>query len=85
MLSKAKVISKSTDGDKIDLGSKVKVKYGQKSIKFQIVSEVEADPKNGKISDASPLGKRLIGRRVKDEIVVKTPGGEIKYTIVSIT
>jgi transcription elongation factor GreA len=51
---------------------------------FSIVSFNEADPVNGKISNESPLGMALIGKRVGDDITVITPKGEVKYRITKI-
>ena len=46
---------------------------------------VVANPMEGKISDESPLGKALLGKKVGDEVVVDAPAGELKYKILKIT
>lgn len=51
---------------------------------YHIVGPLEADPTKGKISNESPLGESLIGRRVGDKIVVQAPVGEIEFRIVEI-
>jgi transcription elongation factor GreA len=51
---------------------------------YAIVSPTEADPANGRISDRSPIGSALIGRRQGDEVTVRTPSGEIRYRIVEV-
>jgi transcription elongation factor GreA len=56
---------------------------GQKS-EFKIVSDIEADPQNGKMSDKSPIGQALLGRRVGDTVEVKVPDGSMKYKVVAI-
>ena len=51
---------------------------------YQIVGSVEADPKKGRISNESPIGKALLGHGVGDEVAVSTPGGVLHFQIVSI-
>lgn len=51
---------------------------------FKLVETFEADPKNGLISDQSPVGKALMGHQVGDEVSVATPGGVTNYTILTI-
>jgi transcription elongation factor GreA len=51
---------------------------------FKIVATFEADPKQGLISDESPVGKALMGHKVGDVVEVSTPGGVTIYTIRSI-
>ena len=68
------------------IGVKVKVldeEYGDES-EYRVVGSTEADPRNGLISDESPVGKALIGHKVGDKVSVNTPGGEIFYTIKKI-
>ncbi len=57
---------------------------GEKPETFIIVGAAEADPPRGKISHESPLGAALLGRKVKDKVKVKTPGGELIFTIKQI-
>ncbi|HEY0754636.1 MAG TPA: transcription elongation factor GreA [Ktedonobacteraceae bacterium] len=52
---------------------------------FKIVATFEADPKQGLISDESPVGKALVGHKVGDVVEVSTPGGVTVYTIRSIS
>ena len=51
---------------------------------YHLVGAKEADPRNGRISNESPIGLALLGKRVGDEVVARTPGGEIRFKIVSI-
>jgi transcription elongation factor GreA len=51
---------------------------------YTIVGSVEADPKNGRISNESPMGKSLLGKKVGDKITVKTPNGEIQFKILKV-
>lgn len=52
---------------------------------FKIVATFEADPKQGLISDESPVGKALVGHKVGDVVEVSTPGGVTVYTIRKIS
>ncbi|MBP3039362.1 transcription elongation factor GreA [Bacillaceae bacterium Marseille-Q3522] len=51
---------------------------------YTIVGSAEADPFEGKISNDSPIAKTLLGNKVGDEVVVQTPGGEMKVRIIKI-
>jgi len=69
----------------VQVGCKVKIKVsGRLEKEFHIVSHLESDPSQNKISDQSPLGQALIGKRVDDEIEVDAPVGKINYKIVRI-
>lgn len=86
VLTQAKVVSATTSTTKIGIGSEVDVrKSGQKTVKtYTIVGEYEADPLESKISNASPLGKALMGKKKGDTVVVKAPAGEISYEVIQI-
>lgn len=71
-------------GSKVVLGSTVKLKNGSEK-KFQIVGTVEADPLNGKISDESPIGQAMLGKKVGDTVEIKTPADTTTYTIIEIS
>lgn len=61
------------------------VKKGEKEEKtFALVGSEEADSVSGKISNESPLGQALLGKKKGDKITVHAPKGEIEYTIVSL-
>ena len=51
---------------------------------YELVGTAEADPAAGRISNASPVGRALIGRRVGDTVAVKTPRGDVEYRIVEV-
>jgi transcription elongation factor GreA len=51
---------------------------------YTIVGRTEADPTNGRISNESPLGKALLGRKVGEKVDVTTPGGKLSVKIVNI-
>lgn len=52
---------------------------------YQLVGAAEADPQRGRISNESPLGRALLGRRVGDEVKVHAPGGALSFKVVKIT
>ena len=56
----------------------------KKKIKYTLVSPSEANPNEGKISDASPLGKAFLGKRVGQKAIAETPKGKTTFRIVSI-
>ena len=70
----------------IDFGSTVTIQNMQtKKIKsFMIVSGHESDPALGKIAYSSPMGKALMRKKVGDEVIVKTPSGDMKISIIKI-
>jgi transcription elongation factor GreA len=68
----------------IGLGSKVELKNGAKKINYHIVGPVEANPIEGRISNESPIGVALAGKKEGDKAVVSTPKGEISYTVVKV-
>lgn len=68
----------------VQLGSKVTVKNGNTK-QFQVVGTVEANPLNGKISDESPIGQALLGKKLGDTIEIKTPIDTTSYKIIEIS
>lgn len=69
------------------IGVKVKVldeEYGDEC-EYRVVGSTEADPRNGLISDESPVGKALLGKKLGDEVIVDAPGGEFKLKIIEIS
>jgi transcription elongation factor GreA len=80
----AVVAGNSKSGDGVEVGTKVTVKINSKEIVFDIVGEWEADPMNKKISDSSPLGVALVGKKVGDRAEVEAPAGKVVYEIIAI-
>jgi len=71
--------------DTIQVGSHVTVQEGDFPPEaYYLVGAKEADPRNGKISNESPIGSVLMGGHVGDEVTATTPGGEIKLKILKI-
>ena len=85
-LSRAMVIDPTTlSGDKVVFGATVTlVDEDEKKVRYQLVGQVEADAKDGRISYNSPLGRALIGRQVGDEVEVSTPSGDRYYQVKKI-
>ena len=77
-------IIKASRKSTIGLGSKVELKNGSKTIAYHVVGPVEANPIEGKISNESPIGLALVGKKEGDKAVVATPKGEISYTVVKV-
>jgi transcription elongation factor GreA len=67
----------------IDVGAKVKIEVDGQKDEFVIVGTLEANPALGMISNESPVGKALMGRRVGDEILISSPV-KTKYTVKNI-
>ena len=88
ILLHAKIVSESeTDSDKISIGCKVTVtnlSTGKKLPVYKIVGSQEADVMNFAVSEDSPFGKALMGRKAGEEITVEAPRGVIHYRIDSI-
>jgi transcription elongation factor GreA len=85
-LSRAIVIDPTTlSGDKVVFGATVTLAdEDKKKVKYQLVGQVEADARDGRISYNSPLGRALIGRQVGEEVEVSTPSGDRYYSIKKV-
>ncbi len=85
-LSRSLVIDPTTlSGDKVVFGATVTlIDEDEKKVRYQLVGQVEADAKDGKISYNSPLGRALIGRQKGEEVEVTTPSGDRYYEIAKV-
>ena len=83
ILQQAEII-KSTKSSVVGLGTTVELKSDTKNVTYKLVGPVEANPLEGKISNESPIGIELMGKKVGDEVKISTPKGEISYTISSL-
>ena len=71
--------------DAVDVGAKVTVKNPQgKPTTYTITGSAEADPAQGRISNVSPIGKSLLGKKVGEVTEVSAPSGKIKLEIIAI-
>jgi transcription elongation factor GreA len=87
MLSSAKLIEEpKTRADYVRMGSHIKVvdPEGEEET-YYLVGSHEADPRKGLISNESPIGRSLIGKRVGDEVTVVAPAGSFNLKILDIT
>ncbi len=84
VLRNYQIIRKPKADGQVRLGSKVVLKDGGKPLHYQIVGTMEADPSNGKVSDESPIGKALMGKKVGDKVEIRTPAGPDTYKVIEI-
>lgn len=73
--------------DVIQIGSRVKIKDLEfdEELVYNIVGQTEADPLQEKISNLSPLGKELMGKRKGDLVTVASPAGQVKYQVLEVS
>ncbi len=83
LVNRATVIAAGSS-DAVTVGANVKVRYDGKEKTFTIVGSAEADPVKGYISNESPLGRALLGKKVGEHAEVNVPAGKIRYVIASI-
>ncbi len=87
ILLNAEIIdTKKLNLDAVSVGTIVKV-YDEdfdEEVEYKITGSSESDPKNGVISNVSPVGKALIGHKKGETVVVKTPSGQAQYRIIDI-
>jgi transcription elongation factor GreA len=87
LLATAHVIEENgkKKGDIISIGSKVTIKEGNfEAETFTIVGVAEANPREGKISNESPIGKAILNHKVGDIVRVETPGGTYNVKIIKL-
>ncbi len=85
ILKNAETISEPKKKDLVVLGNTVVLKSKDGERTFTIVGSVEADPLEGKISDESPIGQALLGKKLGQEVEIVTPAATISYTISAIS
>jgi len=86
-LLSARVITKrEISKDSVSIGSKVRLKDMQanKTFEYQIVGSAEANPAEHKLSNESPVGKAIIGRKKGEVVEVTAPRGALKFKILEI-
>lgn len=85
LLKRAVVIKKRLNSTTVAIGSSVELKSGLKKMNFTIVGSEESDPAKGFISNESPLGQALLGKKAGDKVVViNLLGKKIDYKIIKI-
>ena len=87
-LRQAKIVDvKDVKCDKVGVGTKVKL-YDMEfdeEVEYSIVGSLESNPNKGLISNESPIGKSLMGRKVGDVVDVEAPAGSIKMKVLNIS
>jgi transcription elongation factor GreA len=87
ILARADIIDVSKlDGDTITFGATVKLvdEDTEEEKTYQIVGEVEADVKSGRVSITSPIARALVGKKIGDQVEVTAPGGAKSYEILDV-
>jgi transcription elongation factor GreA len=85
LIKNATLIDEHHSNDHVSIGSTVKVSGPDGSQSFTIVGSTEAKPTEGRISNESPVGRALLGKKKGENVLVQVPAGELAYKIVSIT
>lgn len=84
ILQNTEVITEPKKKDQVELGNQVVLKGPNGEKTFTIVGSVEADPLNGKVSNESPIGVSLMGKKVGEAVEIKTPADTLTYEIVAV-
>ena len=84
VINSAVVVKSGGKRNSVDIGTKVTVKVNGNKHVYDIVGEWEADPKEKKISNSSPLGQALVGKKKGEKVKVEAPAGKLTYEILSI-
>jgi transcription elongation factor GreA len=85
MIKNATIIDAKTSTEHVQIGSTVTVESPDGKEKFTIVGSAEARPAEGRISNESPVGRALLGRKTGETVVVRVPAGDFSYRIVRIS
>ncbi len=85
MIKNATIIDEHGSTDHVQIGSTVTVTIEGESETFMIVGSAEAKPAEHRISNESPVGRALLGRKKGDKVIVKVPAGDFAYTITDIS
>jgi transcription elongation factor GreA len=84
-LKVAVIVAPTERGAVVELGSKVRVSEDGEETVMTVVSQAEANSREGRISSGSPVGAALMGRKVGDAVTIVTPGGQIHYEVLEIS
>jgi len=85
LIKNATLIDENHGSDHVAIGSTVRVDGPDGKESFTIVGSTEARPTEGRISNESPVGRALLGRKKGDKVTVQVPAGDIDYKIVQIS
>ena len=86
-LAQVRILDKNIPSDEVLIGATVKLKDmdTDEELEYTLVSELEADYNQGKISVSSPVGQGLLGHKENDIAEIKIPAGILKYKIIKIS
>ena len=85
LIKNATIIDEHHSTDHVQIGSTVAVESPDGAETFTIVGSAEAKPTEGRISNESPVGRALLGKRKGEKVLVRVPAGDFTYKIVKIT
>lgn len=78
-------VTTSVGSAQVGMGSTVEIVSENGASQFTIVSAMEADPAKGKISDSSPIGASLLGKKSGETVEVEMPTGKVSYKIIKVS
>lgn len=85
ILHTATIVESPTTHDRVSIGSTVVIaEDGRSQETYRLVGAAEANPRQGRISNESPIGKALIGKKIGELAIASTPAGEIRMKILEI-
>lgn len=84
ILKNADIIKPTKNNGTVQVGSTVELEVDGKKATYTVVGPVEADPLEGKISNESPIGAALMGKKVGDKVTIETPKVKTTYTLKAI-
>jgi len=84
ILKNADIIKPTKNNGIVQVGSTVDLSVAGKNATYTVVGPVEADPLEGKISNESPIGAALMGKKVGDKITIETPKGKTTYEVKAV-
>ena len=85
LIKNATIIDENHSTEHVQIGSTVKVSSDDGEESFTIVGSTEANPTEGRISNESPVGRALLGKKKGEKVVVRVPAGDFTYKIVGIS
>ena len=78
------IVENKSEKGLVQVGSTVVISHEGEEHQYTIVGSTESDPLKQRISNESPVGEAIIGKKAKDKVKVQAPGGEFEYTIVKV-
>jgi transcription elongation factor GreA len=85
IIKNAVIIDETTSTTHVQIGSTVELEGEDGRERYTIVGSAEASPSDGRISNESPVGRALLGKRKGDRVTVSVPAGDTVYRIVGIS